>query len=88
MFQMRNKDKTPEKELSEVDIGNLPENEFKVVTRKMIKELGRMDAQNEKLEAFNKELENLKNSQTDMKNTITNKKYTRRTNNRLNDTEE
>ena len=81
MFQMKEEDKTQEEELSEVEIGNLPKKEFKVVIVKMIKELKRrMDAQSEKLEVFNKELENIKKNQTEMKNTIIEmKKYTRRT---------
>ena len=55
MFQTKDKVKTLE-ELSEVEIGNLPEKEFRVMIVKMIKELGRrMDAQSEKLEVFNKE---------------------------------
>ena len=55
MFQTKEQDKTPEKELSEVEIGNLPKKEFRVMVIKMIKELRkRMDAQNEKL-VFNKE---------------------------------
>ena len=42
--------------LSEVDIGSLPNKEFRIVTVKIIKELGkRIDAENEKLEVFNKE---------------------------------
>ena len=36
MFQMKEQDKTPE-ELSEVDIGNLHEKEFKLMVTKMIK---------------------------------------------------
>ena len=46
MFQTKEQDKTPEEELSEVEIGNIPEKEFRVMIVKMIKELGRrMDAQ-------------------------------------------
>ena len=61
MSQMKEQDKTPEEELSEVEIGNLPEKEFRVMIIKVMKELRRrMDAQNEKLEVFNKELENIK----------------------------
>ena len=41
MFQVKEQDKTPE-ELSEVEIGNLPEKEFRVVITKMIEELGRI----------------------------------------------
>ena len=56
MYQMKEQDKTPEKQLNEVEIGNLPEKEFRVMIVKMMKELGRrMDAQSEKLEGFNKE---------------------------------
>ena len=72
MFQMKEQDKTPEDELSEVETGNLSEKEFRVILIKMIKELKKkMDAQSEKLEIFNKELENIKNNQTELKNTIT-----------------
>ena len=39
MFQTKEQDKTPEEELSEVEIGNLPEKEFRVVMIKMIKDL-------------------------------------------------
>ena len=54
VFQMKEQDKTPEEELSEVKIGYLPEKEFRVMIAKMIKELRRkMDAQSEKLEVFN-----------------------------------
>ena len=89
MSQMKEQDKTPEEELSEVEIANLPEKEFKVMIIKMIKELRRMDAQNEKLEVLNEELENIKNNQTEMKNTITEMKNTLEgINSRLNDTEE
>ena len=71
IFQMKEKDKTLEEELSEVKIVNLPKKEFRVMVIKMIKELrGRMNAQSEKLEVF-KELENIKNNQTGIKNTIT-----------------
>ena len=43
---MKEQHKTPKEELSEVEVGNLPEKEFRVVIVKMIKELGsRMDVQ-------------------------------------------
>ena len=55
IFQMKEQDKTP-KELSEVEMGNLPSGEFKVMSIKMFKELGRrLNEQSEKLEVFNKE---------------------------------
>ena len=81
MFQVKEQEKTPEEQLSEVKIGNLPEEEFRVMTVKMIQELGKkMDTQNKKLqELYNKELENIKNNQTELKNKISAiKKYTRR----------
>ena len=72
---MKEQDKTPEEQLSEVEKGNLPEKEFTVMRAKMIQDLGeRMAAQAEKLqEMFNKEDDrNLKNKQTipEMKNTL------------------
>ena len=53
---MKEQGKTPEEQPSEVEIGNLPEKEFRVMIVKMIQELGkRMDAQSEKLqEDFNR----------------------------------
>ena len=41
MSQMKGQVKTPEKQLSEVKIGNLPEKEFRIVIVKMIQDLGR-----------------------------------------------
>ena len=77
MFQMKEQDKTPEEKLSDVEIGNLPEKEFRVMIVKTIQKLGkRMDAQNEKLQKVNKELENIKNNLTQLKNTITEMKNT------------
>ena len=40
MFLMKEQDKTREEELSEVEIGNLPKKEYRVVIIKIIKELG------------------------------------------------
>ena len=55
--QMKEQDKTPEDQLSEVETGNLPNKEFRVMIVKMIQELRkRKDAQSEKLqEHFSKE---------------------------------
>ena len=36
MSQIKKQDKTPEEELSEVEISNLPNKEFKVMTVKML----------------------------------------------------
>ena len=73
VYQMKEQDKIPENQLNEVEIGNLPENEFRIMIMKMIQDLGkRMEAKIEKTqEMFNKDLEELKNKQTEMNNTIT-----------------
>ena len=39
MSQMKEQDKTPEKQLSEVEIGNMPEKELGVMTVKMAQDL-------------------------------------------------
>ena len=78
MSQIKEQDKTPEEKVSEVEIDNLPENEFRIMIVKMIQDLGkRMEARIEKIqEMINKDLEELKNKQTEMTNTITEKKNT------------
>ena len=72
MSQMKGQDKTPEKQLNEVEIGNLPEKEFKIMIVKMIQGLRkRMEAKTEMMqEMFTKDLEELKNKQTEMNNTL------------------
>ena len=69
---------------------NLPEEEFRVMIIKMIKELGRrMDAQSKKLDVFNRVRKCKKKKTPEMKNKITEMKNTRKgINSRLNDTEE
>ena len=86
MYQIKEQDKTPEKQLNEVEIGNFPEKEFRIMIVKMIQDLGkRMEAKIKKVqEMFNKDLEKLKNThleelknkQTEMNNTITEMKNT------------
>ena len=78
MYQMKEQDRTPEKQLNEVEIGNLPEKEFRIMIVKMIQDLGkRMEAKIEKMqEMINKDLEELKKKQTEMNNTITEMKNT------------
>ena len=78
MYQMKEQDKIPEKQLNEVEIGNLPEKQFRIMIVKMIQDLGkRMEAKIEKMqEMFNKDLQELKNKQTEMNNTITEMKNT------------
>ena len=41
MSLMKGQDKTPEKQLNEVEIGNLPEKEFTIAIVKMIQDLGK-----------------------------------------------
>ena len=86
MYQMKEEDKTPEKQLNEVEIDNLPEKAFRIMIVKMIQDLGkRMEANIEKMkEMFNKDLEELENKhleelnnkQTEMNNTIIEMKNT------------
>ena len=50
MAQMKEQDKTPEKQISEVETGNLPEKEFWVMIVKMIQDpRKRMEAQIKKI---------------------------------------
>ena len=65
MSQMKEQDKTPEEKLSEVEIGNLLQKEFRVMIVKMIEDLRkRMEAQIQKIqEMFNKDVEELKHKQ-------------------------
>ena len=65
MYHMKEQDKTPEKQLNEGEIGNLPEKELRIMIVKMIQDLGkRMEAKIEKMQKmFNKDLEELKNKQ-------------------------
>ena len=88
---MKEQDKTPEKQLNEVEISNLPGKEFRIMIVKMIQDLGkRMEANIEKMQGmFNKDLGELKNKQTEMNNTITEMKTTLEgINNRITEAEE
>ena len=50
MYQMNEQDKPPEKQLNEVEIGNLLEKEFRIMMVKMIQDLGkRMEAKIQKM---------------------------------------
>ena len=62
---MKEQDKTQEKKLNEMEIGNLPEKEFRIMIVKMIQDIWkRMEAKIKKMqEMFNKDLEDLKNKQ-------------------------
>ena len=65
---MKEQDKVPVKQLSDMKIGNLHGKEFRVIIVKLIQDLGkRMEAQMEKVEEmFNKDQEELKNKQTEI----------------------
>ena len=67
MSQMKGQDKTSEKHLNEVEIGNLPEKEFRIIIVKMIQDLGR---RMEKMqEMFTKDLGKTK-GQTEMSSAL------------------
>ena len=58
---VKGQDKTPEKQLNEVEIGKLPEKEFRIMGVKRIQDLGkRMEKMQE---IFTKDLKELKNKQ-------------------------
>ena len=86
MYQIKEQDKTPEKQLNKVEIGNLPEKEFRIMIVKVIQDLGkRMEAKIKTMqdmlhtdleELNNKHLQELKNKQTEMNNIITEMKTT------------
>ena len=63
IYQMKEQEKNPEKQLNEVERGNLPEKEFRIMIVKMIQDLRkRKEARIEKMqEMLNKDLEELKN---------------------------
>ena len=51
MSQMKGQDKIPEKQLNEVEIGNLPEKEFRTMIVNIIQDLGkRIEAKVEKMQ--------------------------------------
>ena len=65
MYKIKKQDKIPENQLNEVEIGNPPGKEFRIMIVKMIQDLGkRMEVKIEKMqEMFNKDLEELKSKQ-------------------------
>ena len=62
MSEMKEQGKNLQGQINEVEIGNLPEKEFRVMIVKMIQNLrNRMEAWTEKIqEMFNKDLEELR----------------------------
>ena len=62
LYQLKEQDNTTEKKITEVEIGNIPEKEFRIMIVKMIQDIGkRMEAKIKKMqEMFNKDQEELK----------------------------
>ena len=50
---MKEHDKTPEKQLKEVEIGNLPEKDFKIMIVKMFQDLGKKKGGKDREDARN-----------------------------------
>ena len=62
MSQMKEQDKTPEKkQLNKVEIGTLPEKDFRIMIVKMIQDIGKTIEKMQ--EVFTKDLQELKNKQ-------------------------
>ena len=61
MSQRKGQDKTPERQLNEVETGNLPGKEFRIMIVKMIQDLGKRMEMME--EMFTKDLQEQKNKQ-------------------------
>ena len=59
MSQVKGQNKTPEKQQNEVETGNLPEKEFRIMIMKMIQDLGK--TMENMQEMFTRDLEELKN---------------------------
>ena len=88
---MKEQVKYPPDLINEVEIGNLPGKEFRIMIVKMIQDLRkRMEAKIEKMqERFNRHLEELKNKQIEMNSTITEMKNPQKViNSRITEAEE
>ena len=59
MSQMKRQDKTPEKQQNEVEIGNLPKKEFRIMIVEIIQDL--RETMEKMQEMLTKDLEQLKN---------------------------
>ena len=71
MFQLKEQDKTSEKELNKMEISNLPDIEFAVTVIKMLTKFRR--GMDEHSEIFNKETENVRKYQTEVITELKNK---------------
>ena len=81
MSQMKEQNKTPEKELNKMHTSNLPDAEFQTLVIRMFNKL--RERVNELIVNFNKEIgnikmeiENIKNNQSKIKNTLSKMKNT------------
>ena len=65
---MKEQDKSPEKQLNEMEIGNFPEKEFRIIIVKMIQ--NRRKRMEKMQNIFSKDLEQLKNKQIEMNDAL------------------
>ena len=89
--QIREKEKTPEKQLSDLETINLLEKNFRLIIVKMIEDIGnRLEAKIDDLQqTLSKEIQDLKLKQAEMQNTITEiKNSLEATNSRIQEAEE
>ena len=71
MSQMKGQDKIQEKQLNEVEIGNIPEKQFRMIVKLIQNLRKKMETKIEKMqERLTKGLEELKNKQTEINNTL------------------
>ena len=71
--QIREKEKNPEKHLSDQEILSLQEKDFRLSVLKMMQDIGnKLEAKMDNLhETLNKEIQNIKLKQEEMQNTLT-----------------
>ena len=89
--QIREKEKTPEKQLSDLEIISLQEKDFRLMMLKMMQDIGnKLEAKIDNLQqTLSKEIQNLKLKQAEMQNTITEiKNSSEATNSRIQEAEE
>ena len=68
---MKKQDKTPKKQLNEVEMGNLPEKEFRIMIVRMIQDLGiRMEAKIEKMQEIINKVFKQTNKKPDRKSVV------------------
>jgi len=65
---MKGTDKIPESQLNEVEIGKLPEKEFRIMIMKMMQDLRKTLEKMQKMST--KDIKELSNKQTEMNNTL------------------